>query len=487
MFPNDFRKKISYFRAKKGSIMKFLLLIFVIIIYSGISSAVIIRVPQDHPTIQAAIDEAEDSDTILVAPGRYYENIIFRGKNIVLTSNYVFSNDPEEIDSTIIDGSQPASADTASCVRIVSNETAAAQLIGFTITGGKGTKWIDEHGAGTYREGGGILITLASPIIKYNRIVNNEASDMTGVISAGGGGIRVGDGNPVIEGNFIAYNKGRYGGGLVLNYTGAVVRNNIFYKNSGGEDFGGGAIWALAVGPAAKMIINNTVIENSSTAKGGGGVYVWGTPLILKNNIVYGNTGGTFPNIRLVSGGSITADYNLIEGGYAGTGNIDADPSLLNNFTLGASSPCIDAGDTNSVYNDPEDPARPGFAEPPSLGTIRNDIGAYGGPYILSFWQILTPVEEETETIPVSFSLFQNYPNPFNPTTSIKYSIPEEGYVELIISNILGEKLSDLVSENQQGGTYSVVLNAGHLPSGVYLYQLRFGGKSVVRKMTVIK
>ncbi len=177
--------------------MKFLLLILAIVISTSYGS--IINVPQEISSIQSAIDAAENGDTVLVSPGVYFENITFRGKNIVVTSNYIFSGNASDIETTVINGSQPVSPDSASCVRIVSNEDSTAQLIGFTLTGGTGTKWIDEHGAGTYREGGGILITLASPVIKYNRIVNNEAINLSGVTSAGGGGIRVGDGNPLIE------------------------------------------------------------------------------------------------------------------------------------------------------------------------------------------------------------------------------------------------------------------------------------------------
>ncbi len=47
---------------------------------------------------------------------------------------------------------------------------------------------------------------------------------------------------------------------------------------------------------------------------------------------------------------------------------------------LQPASPCVDAGDTGSAYQDPENLSQPGFAEWPSLGFVRNDIGAYGGP-----------------------------------------------------------------------------------------------------------
>jgi hypothetical protein len=151
-------------------------------------SADIINVPGDQSTIQAGINAAVDGDTVLVEPGVYYENINFRGKGVVLGSRYILERDPVYIETTIIDGSNPADPDTASCVLIISGEDSTTVLEGFTLTKGTGTVWLDEHGAGVYTEGGGILIQAAAPTIKYNIFLNNEASRRPpGVTSAGGG------------------------------------------------------------------------------------------------------------------------------------------------------------------------------------------------------------------------------------------------------------------------------------------------------------
>ena len=124
----------------------------------------IINVPQDQSSIQSAIDVASDHDTILVASGEYFENINFKGKNIVVCSYYALTSDPNDITSTIINGGEPLHPDTASCVLIVSGEDSTSVLQGFTITGGKGTKWEDEHGPNHwYTEGGGVLIQYSSP------------------------------------------------------------------------------------------------------------------------------------------------------------------------------------------------------------------------------------------------------------------------------------------------------------------------------------
>ncbi len=476
------------------------ILILLLIIGTTFASAQIKKVPQDFTTIQSAIDAAVNGDTILVAAGTYFENIKFNGKNIVLTSNFIFSNNLSDIENTIINGSNPVNADTASCVRIVNGENSSAVLQGFTITGGKGTKWLDEHGAGLYREGGGILITLSSPTIRYNRIIFNEATNRTGVSSAGGGGIRIGDGNPLIENNIIAYNKARYGGGVVLNYTGGTLRNNLIFGNTGGEDFGGSGVWIYQNGPAAKYLINNTITENVS-ALSGCGVRVWSTSAVLVNNIVYNNSAPSYADLRVISG-SINATYNNVGGGYTGVGNVSVDPLFATDYLLASNSPCVDAGDTASAHKDKENPSSSGNALFPSQGTIRNDMGAYGGPNAKTFPLIPTDVEEGFENgVPEEFGLEQNYPNPFNPTTKIKYAIsavktghPDKSgqvapslHVSLKVFDILGNEVATLVNEEKSAGEYSVQFDASTLTSGVYFYQLKAGEFSAANKMILMR
>lgn len=343
--------------------------------------ATIRRVPGQYFTIQSALQASVNGDTILVAPGTYFENLRFKGKKVVLASQFLYSGDYKHIRTTIINGSQPAHPDTASVVRFTDAEDASTALIGFTLTGGRGTKWPDAHIQGTFREGGGILCEGSSPVIKHNLIINNEAVNISGgVASAGGGAIRCDGGQPQILNNVIMHNRGRYGGGIVLNFTGAIIRNNLICQNSGGDQFGGSGIWMLNNSTLPKIIENNTIIGNRS-ALAGGGVRIDGATVVLRNNLIWGNAAPNGAQIHVQGAASVNATYNLVEKGYPGAGNSGSKPLVADSgyFYLGG-SPGIDAGDMLALYNDPALSGSAGAAAYPSLGSLRNDAGAYGGP-----------------------------------------------------------------------------------------------------------
>ena len=476
--------------------MKVYHLLSALLFWAAMVHPTTIRVPQDYPKIQSAIDAAQDGDTILVARGIFKENINFRGKGIVLTSNFIFTKDPEDIDSTIIDGSEPTHPDTASCVLMYKpdqsfSDDSSAALIGFTLTGGKGTVWEDEHGANNYfREGGGILIQYWAPRILFNIIRDNEAYNKSGLVSAGGGAIRCGDGNPLIQNNIILHNRGRYGAGIVFNYSGGVIRNNVIAGNYGGEDYAGSGIWILSnrFDNKIKVIENNTIVNNSSVLSGGG-IYLWSSSgIYIWNNIVWGNTAPSNPQIRVRSS-SAQIIFNDVEGGYSGEGNINLNPELSSpGYYLMGTSPCIDAGIDSIVFNDRENPLNPGNALLPSQGTIRNDIGVFGGPYCSDLPQIITMVDsDQISAIPDGFYLFQNYPNPFNPSTIINYDIPQQSNVTLKIYNIVGEEIVTLVNEEQIAGRYQVRWDASQLASGIYFYKLQAGDFTESKKMLLLK
>ncbi len=473
------------------------------------ATAEVLNVPGTYPTIQSAILAAQQGDTVLVAPGTYLENINFRGQNIVVASNFLLSGDRADIHATIINGGSPTNADTASCVVISSGEDSTAMLVGFTLTAGTGTKWLDEHGAGTYVEGGGILIQYSSPTIKNNFITGNSAIRRpSGTTSAGGGAIRIGDGRPYVLNNVIVGNSGMYGGGIVLNYTGATIRNNVIANNQvyqavvGAPTFGGGGLWISEnFGTAQKIIENNTIVGNTVSGSGssyagrGGGALVASTQATFRNNIIWNNTQTTGTQLGLILGGTALATFNDVQGGFTGTGNINADPLFVDTLShlLQSNSPCIDAGDSSSAFNDPEDSGSPGNALAPAQGTVRNDMGVYGGPGSSLLPEIITSVEEvPPQGKPKGFYLYPNYPNPFNPQTRIHFSLNSPGFVTLRVFDQLGREMKTLVEQILEAGEYNSLFDGAKLASGSYYYRLSVAGRgrhiaTETRKMLLLR
>ena len=106
--------------------------------------------------------------------------------------------------------------------------------------------------------------------------------------------------------------------------------------------------------------------------------------------------------------------------------------------------------------------------------------------YSNEFEIVIVSINSEIE-IPNKFELFQNYPNPFNPSTQISYQLPENSFVNLVVYNIIGQKVAELVNQEKTSGKYSVKFDASNLPSGVYIYKLQAGEFSSVKKMLLTK
>lgn len=409
------------------------LCMFIAIVQTGIGADLL--VPSQYSTIQAAIDAASSGDVIIVSPGTYTENINFLGKAITVTSNFHISQNSIDISSTIIDGSQAADPEFGSCVSFVTNENEDSILKGFTITGGTGTKTYNAVEDLYFRTGGGILINQASPTIVYNIIRNNQAIAEAGVAGAGGGGIRMGFGIPVIENNIIKDNMGGYAGGIMIAYCeGAVLKNNIIANNIATGSFNGGG--GIYVDWEPITLENNTIVGNYSGDRGGG-IISTGTTTTIKNCIIFGNEADVGANqIYKRFGGDAETTYCNIEDGFSGAGseegNIDEDPGFIdtNNYYLLPSSACIDAGNPAASFNDLEDPDNLGNALFPSMGTLRNDIGAYGGA---GAKEVLSITEIDPSIITKITA-----PNPYN-NEGIRIESSETTFVTIWFYTLLGQ------------------------------------------------
>ncbi len=90
-------------------------------------------------------------------------------------------------------------------------------------------------------------------------------------------------------------------------------------------------------------------------------------------------------------------------------------------------------------------------------------------------------------SFPSSFHLSQNYPNPFNPATRIEFSLPIAGDVSLSIFDINGRLVENIINDRMQPGAHHVLYNPINIGSGIYYYTLKTSGKTITKKMTLIK
>jgi hypothetical protein len=337
---------------------------------------------------------------------------------------------------------------------------------------------------GTGAGGGIICISTNDLQIRDNTFEGNYTTWGGGIFIARSKG-------DIIFGNIFHMNKAIYqGGGIYGQNSETLICKNLFAQNEGPVNGGAIKVEQLSeTDPGTYHIINNTMTGN--IAPRGGGLYSQNTTTFALNNILWNNAGDSEILVE-GEGGPVQVDYSDIQGGVdailviydgilnLGDNNIDADPLFVDTEScyLSDSSPCVDAGDPNPIYNDTD-------------GT-RNDMGAYGGPSELRDLMPGVKSRDITKKTPRLFTLGQNYPNPFNPTTTIKYAVPKRSYVEIKIIDVLGREVKTLISGDQQTGTHQVTWNGldntgSPVASGVYFYTMTAVGFSETRKLLLLR
>ena len=272
-----------------------------------------------YPTIQAAIDDANDDDTVVVTEGRYYEIVDFNGVACTLTSTD--PNDRSVVEKTIIDVNGASYG-----VHFHNSEDANSVLRGFTVTKGDNGVYCDSASP-----------TISNCIIEDHNYVGvycypSSATIENCVIKDNGWHGIYALGSPTIRYNKISEND--YDG-IVLVSESASVKSNWIYDNG---DYG---VIIFSSGAAVLRLINNTIFGNTT------GIYKHsGAQPTISNCILWGNDDDLY---------DCTATYSCIENGDGGTGNISSDPCFanadINDFHLNPNSPCIDVGDPYGDYD----------------------------------------------------------------------------------------------------------------------------------------
>ena len=103
---------------------------------------------------------------------------------------------------------------------------------------------------------------------------------------------------------------------------------------------------------------------------------------------------------------------------------------------------------------------------------VANDLIENVVTYLM-YDETITETPKNNDNMPISFQLLQNYPNPFNPQTTIKFSVPNESDVELIVFNLLGQQVYQKSLLNLNSGWHKVVFDGSGLSSGIYFYTIK--------------
>jgi len=310
----------------------------------------------DFTLISAAL--ASGKHYIRVKAGTYFDHFV------VGNSRHVFSEAGAE--KTVIN---------ADIDDHVVNLNSNASLHGFTISGGKALL------------GGGIYAAPTSVVIRRNIISNNTAIVSANDFNSGyGGGIYVasqggGDYSVRIADNDIHHNTAVWGAGVdVSDYSNTALSANRIHDNiaevppalagaNGYQALGGGVFLSEY---AYARCFNNVIYANQALDGKGGGIYAGFNNAVLNNTLV-GNSAGVGSGVsstslligniiwnNLPQQASVDAarvmHYSLVNGNYAGVGNVDADPlfvnSAINDFRLQKDSPAVDSGSRGVCNSD---------------------------------------------------------------------------------------------------------------------------------------
>ena len=323
---------------------------FINVAISGVDSGSVGLESAPFATIQAAIDYSVSGDTVIVQPGTYVENINYNGKNIVVGSLFLTTQDTSYISQTVIDGNQ-----NGSVVTFDNGETTDAALTGLTL----------RNGIANF--GGGIHCSNTNPTISNLNIHNNEGIGH-------GGGIYLYLSSPHLSNLRISNNSSAAGGGVFIdqNSNPVIYRSEISNNTSTGL---GGGIFGRDFSDFD--LIRSTLSNNHSTDVGGG-LYLESSTCTIEMSILSENLPSNAMLAQVGAPNTLNINNSNIEGGdatllgengmYYRQDVIDVPSRFVDsandNYRLLANSMCVNAGHPDSTDSDGS----------------RADMGAY--PYL---------------------------------------------------------------------------------------------------------
>lgn len=461
----------------------------------------LVTVPNDYPTLQEAVDASQDGDTVLVERGIHTGPLLFKGRNILVTSRFLLSRDPEDIDSTVIDGGRNG----RSVVVFNTGESSQAELNGFTL----------RNGLTGY--GGGIYINGASPTLQYLVIRSNTAN------RNGGGIYCTQSARPTLDHITLQGNAAVVTGGAIHCYANATasISNSIIWGNSPPEMPDTVQVQFSNVEGGAEGE-GNIALDPRFVEPDSGNLHLaW--PNFPANEedrspcIDAGDPAedvepdGTRPDMGALSfdqgpparievvpdsinfEGTPPGSYASSEVAISNIGNrilhivsqvmetVEGPPFIYVSsgggaFELGAGeahrtvvtfAPQFPAWHRAELTINSDDEMRPSIRIPISGSSVVEGVSSSGAPTL--------------------FSLEGTYPNPFNSKLSVVMGLPRRGRVDLRLFDITGRLTLLQRYFDLEPGYRTVPIEGTTLPSGVFLLVLNYENALAVKKVLLMR
>ena len=464
---------------------------------AGSGRAAVVRVPVDVPGIQAAIDAAQGSDTVLISRGTYAGGLVISGKSITLASRYIETGDTSDIALTTLAGGGTiltidASAGAATTVRGLTFLDGSYQIENYA----RRVSILDDRFIGggadqmSFEGAGGLVRGCRFDHAGDDAIDVDDSSDPTiennTILNAGDDGIELRL-HPytgptlqiVFRGNHIS--GCREDGIQLIDYAGASSRDFLIEGNVLANNFkvglasmaDGNTVENGAGAPLVEpvRVIGNTISGNPIGVTGG-------DDMLLMNNII---AGSTQIGLKRVATSSL-ASYNDLWGNATNYANslvetsttFLEDPRLDVDWDLEDGSPCIDAGAVSIVWNGMRVGAPAYLGMAPDLGARESPSGS--------------TVSVPPPSPPAGLAFAGVRPNPSANGVAISFTLPDRSPARIEVVDLAGRRL--VVRELGALGQGKHVVRLTELrglPAGVYQVRLVQGARSVATPIVVAR